>query len=319
MTDEPEVELTAEDMAVINEINEERSNDDEKPVVNDTDTTTDVEEADDSTEPTEFTDEHSAQAQAYGLDVKQFETPAQLERKILDIDRRWAEHAAMQRWQQQQQQFLQQQQVPQQQPQQPGQPATPPADVPFKLNLNTDEYPPELIEQVNTAFKAVHEHYQPLQQQVQQLQQFVEQQRQQMEQAKQAEIFAEFHRSVQGLNHKQLFGETPESLSQEQALNIRKLYDHASMLAEGYAVRNMPVPPMSELVRRAEKLAFEKELDQYRAQTRNARIAKQAQQRLGSGRRSTSFQSQGKWDGDDVDNPVLKEAWDRMIAERGER
>ena len=81
----------------------------------------------------------------------------------------------------------------------------------------------------------------------------------------------------------------------------------------------MPVPAMSELVRRAEKLAFEKELDQYRAQTRNARLAKQSQQRLGSGKRSSSFQSSGAWDGETVDNPVLKEAWDRMLSERGER
>jgi hypothetical protein len=308
-----EVSLTADDMAVIAELNGEKPADDATPVADATGAQEVAEETVDTS--TEFTDVQAEQARAYGLDVKLFENREQFEQKILDIDKRWAEHAAMQRWMQTQQ--------PAQAPAQaapvppPGQPV--PVEVPFKLNLNTDEYPPELIEQVNTAFQQIHEYYSPLQNQVRELQQFAEQQRFHAEQAKQAEIFNEFHHSVQSLQHKQLFGDDPATLNQEQALNVRKLYDHASALADGYAMRGMQVPPMGELVRRAERIAFEKELDTYKSQTRNARLAKQAGQKLGSGGRSASFQPRGDWDGDTVDNPVLKDAWERMIAEQGAR
>ncbi len=320
---EEKVELNDEDMQVINDLNESRSpstkaGGDEQvsatPVV--------AGSQDDADESMEFTAEHTAQAQQYGLDIKQFESPEQLERKILDVDRRWSEYATMQRYiqaQQHQQPYQPQGQQPAPQAQVQPQVNPPEPQIPFKLDLSTEEYPPELIEKMNATLQQIHNYYQPLQQQVEQVQQFVAQQQQAMEQQRQQQVFDEFHNSVQVLGHKQLFGESPETLTQEQALNMRKLYDHASALADGYLFRGMPVPPMNELVRRAEKLAFEQELEAYKAQTRNARLTKQAKQRLGGGQRTASMQPEAAWDGDLVNNPKLKEAWNNIMTELGER
>ena len=89
-------------------------------------------------------------------------------------------------------------------------------------------------------------------------------------------------------------------------------------MALGMQMRGMRVPPMRELVARAERVAFGEVLDTYKASTVKARLAKQARQRLGSNSRS-SERKRGDWKGEPENNPVLKEKWAEMMEELGER
>lgn len=265
-------------------------------------------------------EELQQRAQAYGIDPQLFGSSEQLGVALDALDRQWVDQVRQYRQAQQQPQ----QQVQQQQQQQPA--MTQPEgqqvpQVPFKLDLDPSEYPQEFVDKMNSVLEQVHQHYSPLQQQVEQLNAYLQQQHQQQMQQMQQREQEMFMGAVESLGHKQLFGDgTPGNLTQQQAQNLQKLYQEAEVLAESYRLRGLPVPEVKTLVSRAEQLAFNDQLKSYQQQTRNARLSKQANQRLGAGRRNASqLGKKQQWDGEEEDNPVLKEAWDRMIAERGER
>jgi len=322
-----DLELTQEEFDLLNDPIEGMQQDSGEPEQKTDDTRTDdhsgaVDTDDKVAVDGEIGEDLQQRAQAYGIDPQQFGNAEQLSVALDALDRQWVEQVRQYRQSQQQAQ----QQQPQQQ-QQVQQPVTPQPDgqqipqVPFKLDLDPSEYPQEFVDKMNAVLEQVHQHYSPLQQQVEQLNAYLQYQHQQQMQQMQQREQEMFMGAVESLGHKQLFGDgTPGNLTQQQAQNLQKLYQEAEVLAESYRLRGLQVPDVKTLVTRAEQLAFGDQLKNYQQQTRNARLARQANQRLGAGRRSgTAMGQKQQWDGDEEDNPVLKEAWDRMIAERGER
>lgn len=243
-----------------------------------------------------------AQAEHFGLNPDWFASSEALRNQV-----RQYEQMQLQWYRQQQDQARaqpEQQQQPRQEQQQP--------EVPFKLDLDPEEYPQELIDQINGAFESVHQHYQPYLQRMQQLEEHFRQQQVQQEQQV-------FDQAVGELQHGQLFGDDPRARTPEQQQNAARLYQEAETLAELYRQQGRQFS-VSEVVQKAEQLAFGDQIKQYQDQTRAARMKKQANKKLGSGtRRSAAFEPSKPWEGEPEDNPVLIEAWNKMAREAGER
>lgn len=306
----------------LDEVNQERSGGQEdttnQPDQHAEDDANDVDRVADSESVEEggITDDLRSRAQDYGLNPDLFENAEQLEQQMLSLDQRFAREAS--NWRnQQQQQYQQPYAQPQASPQhqQHQQQDTLP-EVPFQLDLDPEEYPDGLVEKFNGVLKQIHESYSPLRDQVKQLQDHITYQQQQYQQQEQMRVIEEFEDAVTTLGHKQLFGEKG-SANATQSNNLQRLFAEADALAAGYQMRGMQVPPMKELVRRAEQLAFANELKDYHARTANARLQKQAGQKLGSGRRAPIHE--GDWDGEPEENPVLKAKWNELMQEVGER
>jgi hypothetical protein len=256
-------------------------------------------------------------ARAYGLDPELFESKEALESQMLAIDRQWSAQARQRAAAEQQR--VDQQKKAAELARQQRRAAVEQKTVPFKLELDPEVYPPELVEKLNGVLEQVHKHYSPLQQRVDQLNQHIEQQRQTSVRESQQRVVEEFRGSVQALGHKQLFGDGTNT-TQAQLANVQKLYAEADSLAAGYQMRGMPVPDMNELVAKAERLAFADELKKYNSQMANARLQKQSRQKLGSGRRrSANAAANTPWNGDPEDNPVLIKKWNEMMEANGER
>ncbi len=257
-----------------------------------------------------ISDEMASTAREYGLNPEFFETPEQLEQQMLSMDRLAAQQARQAYQGQQQQQQAQQQ--PQVDPQQQQEPASP-----FQLDLDPAAYPEGMVDTFNGVLKQIHDQYNPLMQEVEQLRGHLQQQHEQQAQQQQMQVVQDFETAVGGLGHASLFGADDGSRTQGQVQNMQALYAEADALAAGYYHRGMAVPPMAQLVAKAEQLVFGEQLKNFNARTANARMKKQAKQKLGSGNRGAT--PTGDWQGDPEDNPVLKQKWKELQEGRSER
>ena len=306
--EEEPVELNEDDMAVIDEINNESDEDTEDDGFADDDSgEVDAGEDDDSPsgddEPDgEISPDMVQMAANYGLNAGDFADEAALARTLGTFNaygQQWN-----QAWQNQQQ---------------PRGEEGEPAPVGYKFGFKDDYFDDDVIEALNDGLNSVAG---DTQRQIEQLAAYVFQ-HQQAFQGQSDAAFAEheiteFDSAVSSLSRKSTFGDggyRDHEQTTKFAKNRERLYDKAVFMADGYRAKGLPVPDVTELVRQADKLAFEKDHDKLNRRRANNRIRRQANRRVGgsSGEKSSNASAN-----DPVDSPALKEAWDGFMQENGD-
>jgi hypothetical protein len=128
----------------------------------------------------------------------------------------------------------------------------------------------------------------------------------------------EFDSAVSSLSRKGTFGDggyRDHEQGTKFAKNRERLYDEAVQMADGYRIKGLSVPDVTELVRRADKLAFEKDHDNLNRRKTNNRLRRQSNRRIGG---SSSEKSSNVSTADPTDDPILKEAWDGYMRDNGD-
>ena len=306
--EEEPVELNEDDMAVIDDINNESDEDtDEDGFADDDSGEVDAGEDDDSPsgddEPDgEISPDMVQMAANYGLNAGDFADEAALARTLGTFN------AYGQQWNQ----AWQNQQQPQ------GEEGEP-APVGYQFGFKEDYFDDDVVEALNNGLNSVAG---DTQRQIEQLAAYVFQ-HQQAFQGQSDAAFAEneiteFDSAVSSLSRKGTFGDggyRDHEQTTKFAKNRERLYDKAVFMADGYRSKGLPVPDVTELVRQADKLEFEKDHDKLNRRRANNRIRRQANRRIGGSSGEKSSNASAK---DPVDSPALKEAWDGFMQENGD-
>jgi len=307
--DTEEVELTEDDLAVIEEINEEPVDDtesDDEDVVDDSSDDVSTDEDDDSPsgndEPSgEIGPEMAQMAANYGLNAGDFADEAALARTIGTFN------AYGQQWNQSwQNQF----------PQGGG---GEPVPIGYQFDFKEDYFDDDVIESLNNGLNSVAGN---VQRQIDALSSYVQQHQQTFQGQNDADFaeneIVEFDSAVSSLSRKGTFGNggyRDHEQGTKFAENRERLYDEAIQMADGYRIKGLPVPGVTELVRRADKLAFEKDHDNLNRRKTNNRLRRQSNRRIGG---SSSEKSSNVSTADPTDDPILKEAWDGYMRDNGD-
>ena len=307
--EESEVELTEDDMAVIEEINEspddntdedDFADDDSGDVESDADED-DVSPSGDNEPSSDIRPEMAQMAANYGLDAGDFANEDALARTLSSFN------AYGQTWQQ-----AWQSQVPQQDGEDPSPRG-------YQFDLKDDYFDDDVITALNNGLNSVAG---DTQRQIEALSAYVFQHQQAFQGQKDADFaeneIAQFDSAVSSLNRNGTFGEGGYRDHEQVtsfAKNRERLYDEAVQLADGYRLKNLTVPDVGELVRRADLLAFEGDHEKLNRRRANNRIRRQAGRRIGG---SSSEKSSNVSADDPVDSPVLKEAWDGFMQDNGD-
>lgn len=325
-----EVALTDNDMAVIEELNSERSGEEiqeetETDLGYSTESDQDVyiaeedNSGDDYSIGQDYDSDLVYRAQDYGLDPNQFASEEVLRQVIDGFDHG---NAQLNRWDQ-----WYQYQYNGQQNAQPGEESQGNEQVqsgvqPFRIDLD-DDYDEGLKDAINSLANQMHGHYSQqfeiLAGELLRQQEFVGYaQQQQMIESAQGQL-GQFNYAVQGLNNSRLFGEIPyeeQDPNSPEARNMESLYNQANVLANGYAASGQQVPEFSELIEQAYRASFGDEIEQVNRDRFNDRMRKASKKRLGSG--SSTSRPEGADPEDPVNNPVLKEVYEDMLKENGD-
>lgn len=320
MSEEEEViELTDDDMSVIDEVNEdynaeETSEEVESDIGNYENTSEDVGSGVEQSTDTGYTTEVlSEAAQYHGLDPTKFSSDEALVNALEAIGQKQVQ---LQEWNQwyEQQQYSQADSVDEN-PEEYGEPS-------FNIDLG-DEYDEGLRESINKLAQNMQQHYDGridgLNQVIDSQQYYVNQlHEQEMVNNTQSQIDT-FSNSVKKLDNNELFGEA-DYLSIEPnsqaAKNMEQVYDQATLLATGYQAQGMNVPAMDDLVQQAYHMTFHNQIQQQSVQKSNNRLRAASARRLGSGA-SLSSQPAPAASDDPVDNPVLRDFYENALRENG--
>tara|TARA_R100000781_G_scaffold78340_2_gene48556 strand:+ start:1826 stop:2797 length:972 start_codon:yes stop_codon:yes gene_type:complete len=321
MSEEEEaIELTAQDMAVIDDVNddyneEETSEEVESDIVADDITSedeySDVEESvTEEPSSTGYSREQLDGAAAhYGLDPTKFNSDEALVNALEVVGQTQGQLHEWNQWYQQQQQ-------------EPEQYDESSEDSTFRVNLDED-YDEGLRDAIDDVAARMQQHYdghiQNLYNTVQGQQYYVNQ-LQQQEQSQQVTGHIDvFNKSIQNLGESSLFGDgdymSLETGSQE-AQNMEAVYDRATVIATGYQAQGMEVPAMNDLVEQAYASVFSNEIKQQAQRRANDRVRKASARRLGSGS-SVSSQTMPMSGEDPLENPLLKEFYENAMRENG--
>ncbi|MAK30926.1 hypothetical protein [Acinetobacter sp.] len=318
MSEEQEVEevtLTEEDMAVIDEINNEHTpeevEDTEDISVEETEETSQdisTESVEESTPQQTIPDDMMQAAHYYGLNVSDFQSQESLAR-VID-------------------QFIVNEQnaynyYAQQQQTQSGD-SLPSADEiaeQFKIGLG-DDYDEGLREAINrlagNITSSFDQRMQYMQDQLAYQQQFVDQAYiDQSKQMAQGQI-DQFDSAVSGLKHKALFGDKPyQELdpNSSEAQNMSRLFDQMTVLANGYQASGQSVPSYNDLVQQAYRAVFGNEIESLNRRRTNDRIRKAAKRKLGGGQGTRKVPDVSE---DPVNNVHLKEVFEGYLKENGD-
>ena len=321
MSEEDEVvELTDEDMAVIEDVNESYSTEETsqevesdivEPDVTSEDEYSDVEESvTEQPSSTGYSREQLDEAARYhGLDPTKFSSDEALVNSLEAIGQQQVQLQEWNRW------YEQEQQEPEQYDESS-------EDSTFRVNLDED-YDEGLRDAIDDVAARMQQHYdghiQNLYDTVQGQQYYVNQ-LQQQEQAQQVNGHIDvFNQSIQKLGESSLFGDGDymalEAGSQE-AQNMEAVYDRATVIATGYQAQGAEVPPMDELVEQAYASVFSNEIQQLAQRRANDRVRKASARRLGSAA-SVSSETMPMSADDPLESPVLKEFYENAMRENG--
>jgi len=313
-SNEDQVELTEQDLEVIDEVN--RENEPEDGGFDDvSETSEEVDEPYQSQEEAPDddpgVDENLVQwANYYGINPDDYSNEDALRRQVESTANYY--QYQQQAMAHQQQQYAQQ--APSEYPEQN-------AGRQFKVGLNED-YDEGLIEAIDGLAGEMNSHFtdqlEVLAQAVLNQQQFINSQRQVAQSVEYRNELDSFDDSVKDLGNESLFGKTKyENLPRDssEANNRERLYDQVLVLASGYQAHGQPVPEMDALVNQAYRTVFASEVDNQSRKSFNRRVRKQAKTRLGSG--SSTKKTSVPTD-DPVDNPVLKEAYEGFLKDNGD-
>jgi len=316
-SDEEPVELTDNDLDVIDEVNREHEPDENEGGADEVSGTSDeVDEPrdaqDQGSDDSPDTDENLVQwANYYGINPDDYSSD--------DALRRHVESTAGYYQQQQQALAYQQQQYAQQQPTDTQE--AQPAGRQFRVGLD-DDYDEGLVTAIDGLAGDMNSHFteqlEILAQAVLGQQQFISSQQEEAQSQEYRRELDSFDDSVGGLKNSKLFGDSSyENLEQgsSAAVNRERLYDQVLVLATGYQTHGQAVPEMGALVDQAYRTVFSDEVDNQSRRSFNSRVRKQAKTRLGSG--SSAKKTSVPTD-DPVDSPVLKEAFDGYLKDNGD-
>tara|TARA_R100001082_G_scaffold19936_2_gene9721 strand:- start:7096 stop:8061 length:966 start_codon:yes stop_codon:yes gene_type:complete len=311
------VELSESDLAVIDEINEERSGEteiedngdiDDISIETEEETSQDIdnESVEVSTPEPTISDEVRQAAQYYGLNPNDFSGEGAL-RNVIDqfILAEQQIYNAQQYSGQQNAQQTQQQIVDQ-----------------FKVGLG-DDYDEGLRDAINSLAGNIVNNFNnqlgTLQNQISYQQQFVDQAyREQSQQMAQGQL-DQFNDAVASLKHKSLFGDKPFQeidANSSEGQNMARLFDQMTVLATGYQQMGQNPPAYKQLVEQAYRALYGNEIDSLNKRRTNDRLRKQAKRRLGGG--ATTSKPIAPISEDPVNDPVLKEAFDGYLRENGD-
>tara|TARA_R110002020_G_scaffold418306_1_gene627562 strand:- start:8 stop:970 length:963 start_codon:yes stop_codon:yes gene_type:complete len=312
--EDEQVELTENDLDVIDEINEENEPEDTQGDAEESSgTPEEVDEPQPSqeAEPDESPGDDNLVkwANHYGINPGDYSNEDALRRHVEATGRYYQQVQQMQQLQQQQQ--------------------APPADTQgeqvvakqFKVGLDED-YDDGLREKINDLAADMQQHYDGqmavLAQALLGQQEFINGQEQVAQSAQYRSELDSFNEAVGGIGNEGLFGESSyQDLHQgsDAALNREALYDQVLVLGTGYHQQGKQMPPMADLVNQAYRTVFSGEIDNQNRKSFNDRIRKQSKRRLGTG--STAKKTAVPTD-DPVDNPALKEAFDGFLRDNGD-
>tara|TARA_Y100001938_G_scaffold150823_1_gene243639 strand:- start:779 stop:1747 length:969 start_codon:yes stop_codon:yes gene_type:complete len=310
-----EVSLTEEDMAVIDEINAEHSPEEveetEDISVEETEETSqDIStgSVEESTPEQTIPNDMLQAAQYYGIDPSDFNSQESLAR-VID-------------------QFIVNEQnvvnyYAQQQQSQPGDlvPSAEEIAEQFKIGLG-DDYDEGLREAINKLAGNITGSFDSrlaqLQDQIAYQQQFVDQAYiEQSKQMAQGQI-DQFDNAVSGLKHKALFGDKPyQELdpNSKEAVNMSRLFDQMTVLANGYQASGQAVPQYNDLVQQAYRAVFGNEIESLNRRRTNDRLRKAASRKLGGGQGTRKVATVSD---DPVNNVHLKEVFEGYLKENGD-
>lgn len=318
-----EITLTESDLAVIEELNQDRDPEGSSEIVDEIDeqvdegiepkgeTSEDTSEAsvEDSTPSVEFPQDMLQTAQYYGVDVNDFSNVDALGR-VLDSFVAY-ENNVQNYYNQQNQQAVGE-----------GVPTQEQILEEFKIGLDATDYDEGMINAVNELSGKIAGHFsqqiQALQNELSYQRQFVDTAyRQQSMEMAQRQV-DEFDSGVTELKHKDLFGDKPfQELDSggKEAQNREKLYSQMAVLANGYQVSGQPVPAYKELMQQAYRALFGNEIEALNRRRTNDRFRKAASRKLGGGK--SSKQSEPVSD-DPIHNQTLKDAYEAYERENGD-
>tara|TARA_R100000458_G_scaffold57014_1_gene62595 strand:- start:509 stop:1489 length:981 start_codon:yes stop_codon:yes gene_type:complete len=324
MSEEDEaIELTDSDMSVIDEVNAEYDFPDsevettpepENDIGNRENTSEDVDNSVEQSTGTGYPrGELDNAARYYGLDPTKYSSDEALVNALEVVGQTQGQ---LQQWNQWYQGQQQQQAVPVDE--MPGEDS----DDSFSIDLS-DDYDEGLKDSINRLASNMQQHYDSqidnLNNVIQSQQYYVNQLHQQEVQDNAKSQIDTFSRSVQKLDNSNLFGDADYmSIDQDsqQARNMEKVYDQATLLATGYQAQGMDVPAMDDLVQQAYHMTFHNEIQQQSVQQSNDRLRAASARRLGSGA-SLSSQPAPAASDDPVDNPILRDFYENALRENG--
>lgn len=318
MSEEEEtIELTADDMAVIDDVNESYSPEETSQEVESDIVESDITSEDEYSDVEESVTEQPSStgyprqqlddaAKYYGLDPTKYSSDEALVNALEVVGRNQGQ---LQEWNQ----WYEQQQQPEQYDSE---------DNPFRVDLDED-YDEGLRNAIDDVASRMKQHYdgqiENLQQTVQGQQYYVSQIQQQEELNQVTQHINVFSDSVKRLQDSNLFGDgdyTSLEPQSTEAKNMEAVYNQASILATGYQAQGMEVPVMDDLVQQAYHALFSEQINQQAQRSANDRIRQASARRLGSGA-STSPVAMSNASDDPVDNPILKEFFENAMRENG--
>lgn len=313
------VELTDSDLAVIDEINEERgieieSDDNFVETTEETVQDIDTDSVDSSTSEPTVSGELRQAAEYYGLNTDDFSSQEALSRVVdqFILGEQQYQQAYNQQYAQQQGQGTQGDNVPTVQEI---------ADQ-FRVQLG-DDYDEGLRSAIDgladNIVGSFNGQVDQLRQQINYQQQFVDQAYREQSQAMAQGQLDQFNNAVKDLKHKNLFGDKPfQDLdpNSAEAANMSSLFDQMTVLATGYQQSGQQTPGYKQLVEQSYRALFGNEIDSLNRRRTNDRLRKAAKRKLGGGS-ATRKASPAPTD-DPINDPILKEAFDGFLRENGD-
>ncbi len=133
--------------------------------------------------------------------------------------------------------------------------------------------------------------------------------------AEDRQVNAQFDSVLESLGNEELFG-TNEAPNVENRVRVREAFDTIAlgMKAQGKSADITPT-----LLRRAQNLEFADELNKQDRDSFRRTLKGQAQRTLGGGGQRTKPDREKPWTGEAVDDPALKDAYERLEKENGSR
>ena len=324
-TQDEEIVLTQDDVAVIDEL--ESDSDPEDIVTEPTDSAeVEAEPEPQSSEEVSTTEDSSAQtynpelvarAQHFGLDPSGFASEQSLQSVIGQFEHGNAQLSQWNEWYSNQQSQYNSEEQPPQAPQ-------------FRVDLGED-YDEGLREAINQMAAQMQYHYDNqlnvvaqsiLDQQnaIQYQQQYVTLAENQQQQQYAASELDQFNSAVNRLSNESLFGsESYETLDADssQAKNMEKLYEQVSVLTNGYQSSGKQIPSTEELVKQAYHATFADEIGNQSRKSFNNRVRANSSRRLGGGSTTVAREVPPEDADEAINSDILKDFYDAAVAENG--
>ncbi len=322
---EEEITLTEDDLAVIDEVEADHEESHEieqsdsvdsepEPVVNDEPS------INDDVSGQTFNPDLVARAQQYGLDPHGFANEEQLNYVVSEFNKGNDNLYQWQNWYQNQLQTQQAQTAETYRSQQPQFRVDLSDDYDEGLRLAIDQMAMQMQSYYDQQLDTVARSILDQQDRIAYQQQYVSQAEAYQQQQYAAGELDQFNSAVSRLDDQTLFGDSPyQELvpGSQEAQNMERLFDQVNVLAAGYEAQGLLAPQQEELVKQAYHTVFGEQISNQHRQRFNDRARRNSRRRLGSGA-TTAAQPELAEDVDElVNSEVLREFYDSALTDNG--